>query len=102
MESDRSDDMFKKRWNVAVSRARDQLWVVHSFDWEHELKGWRHPQEVFRSHRSSARRKGEETEGENNADPNSLYFEAPVAGELMVRGYRLISSSGSAATNWTW
>lgn len=25
-------DMFKKRYNVAVSRARDQLWVVHTMD----------------------------------------------------------------------
>lgn len=27
-----ADDMMKKRWNVAVSRAKDQLWAVHSFD----------------------------------------------------------------------
>lgn len=28
----------KKRYNVAASRARDQLWVVHSFDPNHHLK----------------------------------------------------------------
>jgi very-short-patch-repair endonuclease len=28
----------KKRYNVAASRARDQLWVVHSFDPNHNLK----------------------------------------------------------------
>lgn len=27
-----SDDGMKKRWNVAVSRARDQIWAVYSFD----------------------------------------------------------------------
>lgn len=31
------DDMMKKRYNVAVSRAKDQLWVVHSIDWRKQL-----------------------------------------------------------------
>jgi very-short-patch-repair endonuclease len=31
-------DMFKKRYNVAVSRAKDQLWVVFSLDPETDLK----------------------------------------------------------------
>jgi hypothetical protein len=31
-------DIFKKRYNIAVSRARDQLWVVHSIDPEAHLK----------------------------------------------------------------
>ena len=26
------DNMFKKRFNVAASRARDQMWVVYSLD----------------------------------------------------------------------
>ncbi len=30
--------MFKKRFNVAASRARDQMWVVHSMDPETDLK----------------------------------------------------------------
>ncbi len=32
------DDMFKKRFNVAASRARDQMWVVHSLDPNVDLK----------------------------------------------------------------
>ncbi|TGE31415.1 AAA domain-containing protein [Desulfosporosinus sp. Sb-LF] len=31
-------DMYKKRFNVAASRARDQLWVVHSVDPDIDLK----------------------------------------------------------------
>jgi very-short-patch-repair endonuclease len=31
-------DLYKKRYNVAVSRARNQLWVVHSLDPEIHLK----------------------------------------------------------------
>ncbi|MDL2060123.1 AAA domain-containing protein [Mesosutterella sp. AGMB02718] len=30
--SDGANNSQKQRWNVAVSRARDQLWLVHSFD----------------------------------------------------------------------
>ncbi len=32
------DNMFKKRFNVAVSRARDQLWIIHSLDPYIDLK----------------------------------------------------------------
>jgi len=28
----RDQQMFKQRFNVAASRARDQMWVVHSLD----------------------------------------------------------------------
>lgn len=31
-------DMYKKRYNVAASRARNQLWVVHSLNPEHDLQ----------------------------------------------------------------
>lgn len=33
-----SDDAFRKRYNVAASRAKDQLWVVHSLDTVTDLK----------------------------------------------------------------
>lgn len=34
----RAEQRFKQRFNVAVSRARDQLWVVHSLDADVDLK----------------------------------------------------------------
>jgi very-short-patch-repair endonuclease len=33
-----AQEMYRKRYNVAVSRARDQLWVVHSLDPDNDLK----------------------------------------------------------------
>jgi len=33
-----ANEMFKKRYNVAASRARDQLWVIYSLDPENDLK----------------------------------------------------------------
>ena len=35
---DGADNMFKKRFNVASSRAKDQLWVVYSLDHQTQLK----------------------------------------------------------------
>jgi very-short-patch-repair endonuclease len=34
----RDQELFKQRFNVAASRARDQMWVVHSLDPHHDLK----------------------------------------------------------------
>lgn len=33
-----TDNLYKKRYNVAVSRARDQLWLIHSLDVNNDLK----------------------------------------------------------------
>jgi len=34
----RDQELFKQRFNVAASRARDQMWVVHSLDAHNDLK----------------------------------------------------------------
>jgi very-short-patch-repair endonuclease len=38
LQSFGNDDLYKKRYNVAVSRAKDQLWLIHSLDCENDLK----------------------------------------------------------------
>ncbi len=38
LRNDGPQDMFKKRYNVAASRARDQMWVVHSLTPEIDLQ----------------------------------------------------------------
>ncbi|NFM15847.1 DUF559 domain-containing protein [Clostridium sporogenes] len=38
LQSVGNDYLYKKRYNVAVSRAKDQLWLVHSLDSENDLK----------------------------------------------------------------
>ncbi len=35
---DAQESMYKKRFNVAASRARDQMWIVHSLDPDSDLK----------------------------------------------------------------
>ncbi len=34
----RNSDMYRQRFNVAASRAKDQLWVIHSLDYKNDLK----------------------------------------------------------------
>lgn len=82
-----ADNMFKKRFNVAASRARDQMWVVHSMDPETDLK----PGDIRRKLIEHARdpyalvrlldTKEQQTESE---------FEKLVLRRLMQAGYRVI------------
>jgi very-short-patch-repair endonuclease/DNA polymerase III delta prime subunit len=38
LSEDGRSDMYRKRYNVSVSRAKDQLWVVHSLNLEKDLR----------------------------------------------------------------
>ena len=79
--------MFKKRFNVAASRARDQMWVVHLLDSKSDLK----PGDLRRrliEHAldpAAAMRKLEEGAGRAGSD-----LERRVAGALAERGYRVV------------
>lgn len=81
-----ANDLYKKRYNVAASRARDQMWVVHSLDPKADLK----PGDLRRrliEHAldpSLALRKLEE----DAARPDSE-FERRVLAELVKRGHRV-------------
>ena len=81
------DDSYRKRYNVAASRAKDQLWVVDSLDPANDLK----PGDIRK------------TLIEFSLNPESIHmqnaqieekaespFEAAVAKYLTVRGYHLI------------
>lgn len=79
-------DLFKKRYNVAVSRARNQLWVVHSLDPEAHLQPGdlrrrlidhaRDPQALLRA----MEKEGRKTES---------VFEKMVLQRLIDAGYRV-------------
>ena len=81
-----ANDMYKKRYNVAASRARDQMWVVHSLDTKADLK----PGDLRRRliehaiNPSAAMRKLEE--GGARAESE---FEQRVLAELVKRGHRV-------------
>lgn len=81
------DDSYRKRYNVAVSRARDQLWVVDSLDPSSDLK----PGDIRKTLIDySLDPKASETihaEIEQQADSP---FEVSVATALVDRGFHLV------------
>lgn len=94
-ETDGADSMMKKRWNVAVSRARDQLWLVHSFDPAAQLK----PDDLRRSLFDWADGVMSGTIGA--AEPFDLpdpEFTGQVLRALRKRGYRV--EAGHDAGTW--
>ena len=80
------DESVKKRYNVAVSRAKDQLWVVHSFDADSQLKH----DDIRRGLFAWIKRcnSGEVDEEQIRREADSE-FEVQVAKALRERGYNL-------------
>jgi len=84
--SKREQKLFKQRYNVAASRAKDQMWVVHSLDPDTDLKQddlrrrlikyARDPSEVIRALQHAAK------------DSESV-FEEEVAQRLVRAGYKI-------------
>ncbi|MBI2926145.1 MAG: AAA family ATPase [Verrucomicrobia bacterium] len=82
--------LFKKRYNVAASRARDQMWVVHSLNPETDLK----PGDVRRlliEHALDPKAWQRQLEDRlARVDPNSKLFEGAVLRRLMERSYNVL------------
>lgn len=80
------NETYKQRYNVAASRARNQLWIVHSIDYKNQLKSGdirrdlleyaHNPKEFLQS--------AEEIEKKSES-----IFEEEVAKSLVARGYRI-------------
>ncbi|MDO5532739.1 H-NS family nucleoid-associated regulatory protein [Sutterella sp.] len=85
----RTNDLQMKRFNVAVSRAKDQLWIIHSFDWQSQTQADDIRRYLLQHAANCGREQEIEEETRAAADQNSLAFEAPVAKELRLRGYRI-------------
>ncbi len=81
------DDAYRKRYNVAASRAKDQLWVVHSLDSAIDLK----PGDIRKTlidyasnpHTNELKRAEVEAKAESP-------FETSVASALVTRGYHIV------------
>lgn len=84
LSEDGNNDKYRKRYNVAVSRARNQLWVVHSLNPETDLK----PDDL--------RLKLIKYAMNPNRDQDSLLsmsespFEMEVMNYLLAAGYKII------------
>ncbi len=79
-------DLYKKRYNVAVSRARNQLWVVHSLDPSAHLKPGDLRQRLIEHARDpQALLRAMEEQGKRTESP----FEKLVLQRLLAAGYRV-------------
>src|SRR4029077_1117859 len=81
-------DLYKKRYNVAVSRARNQLWIVHSLDTNRHLKpGDLRRRLLAHAHDPEALLREMEVQGSRVDSP----FEKQVMQRLVATGYRVRS-----------
>lgn len=79
------DDSFRKRYNVAVSRAKDQLWVVNSLDMHRDLK----PEDLRRrllEYVNNPQQYKQRNEIQVNSESP---FEESVANYLNSKGYKI-------------
>ncbi len=85
----RQDDKFKKRFNVAASRARNQLWVVHSLNPTTDLKPGDLRLRLIHHAENPGALKAAITATQMRADPRSQVFEQGVIADLMNAGFRI-------------
>lgn len=80
------DDAMRKRYNVAASRARDQLWVVHSLDAANDLQPGDLRKRLIDYAANPHALEVQHTEIDTHAESP---FESAVAKALSDRGYHL-------------
>jgi len=81
------DDSYRKRYNVAVSRARDQLWVVDSLDPANDLK----PGDIRKTLIDySLDPKASEVARDEIQEKADSPFEISIATALADRGYHIV------------
>lgn len=82
------EDLFKKHFNVAASRARDQMWVVYSLDPELDLK----PEDIRRRLILHARDQSARNQEMNKQEQKvESEFEKQVFSRLTRAGYRVVT-----------
>jgi very-short-patch-repair endonuclease len=82
--------IFKKRFNVAASRARDQMWVVHSLNHETDLKPGDYRRRLI-EHAVDPNAWERELERQvAQVDPRSREFEGRVLRRLMEANFRVL------------
>ncbi|NKF08760.1 AAA family ATPase [Clostridium gasigenes] len=82
-----TDDSNKKRYNVAVSRAKDQLWLIHSIDVDNDLKIGDIRKVLLDYCNNYTSR---QVEYEKNVVKAESVFEKMVMKYLIERGYNIV------------
>jgi very-short-patch-repair endonuclease len=82
--------IFKKRFNVAASRARNQMWVVHNLNHETDLQAGDYRRRLIEHALDPEAWDRELQKRLAKVDPRSKMFEGIVLRRLMERGYNVI------------
>jgi very-short-patch-repair endonuclease len=82
----RDQELFKQRFNVAASRARDQMWIVHSLSPQNDLKADDLRRQLIEHAQDPSRLMRALQEKENRAQSA---FEREVMRRLSAAGYRV-------------
>ena len=82
--------IFKKRFNVAASRARNQMWVVHSLNHETDLQIGDYRRRLIDHALDPEAWERELEKRMAKVDPRSKIFEGTVLRRLMERGYNVL------------
>ena len=82
----RDQELFKQRFNVAASRARDQMWIVHSLNPHNDLKADDLRRQLIEHAEDPARFMRALEEKEKRTQSN---FEREVMKRLATEGYRV-------------
>jgi very-short-patch-repair endonuclease/cellulose biosynthesis protein BcsQ len=85
VKADGNNGRYSKRYNVAASRAKDQLWVVHSLNPEVDLKPEDIRLELIKHAINPTTTRDEKTLKKAESD-----FEKRVMKELLAKGYKVI------------
>jgi len=81
--------IFKKRFNVAASRARNQMWIVHSLNHETDLQAGDYRRRLIEHALDPEAWERELQKRLAQVDPRSKVFEGTVLRRLMERGYNV-------------
>jgi superfamily I DNA/RNA helicase len=82
--------IFKKRFNVAASRARNQMWVVHSLNHATDLQVGDYRRRIIEHALDPEAWERELQKQLAKVDPRSQVFEGTVLRRLMERGYNVL------------
>jgi len=82
--------MFKKRYNVAASRARNQMWVVHSLNHQTDLQLGDYRRRLIEHSLDPTAWERELHQRLEAIDSRSTAFEGPVLRRLMERGFDVV------------
>lgn len=97
MRQEGPKNIFKKRYNVAASRARNQMWVVHSLNHETDLQVGDYRRSIIEHALDPEAWERELQRRLAKVDPRSKMFEGAVLRRLIERGYNVLPQHQAGA-----